>query len=131
LQLRDRVAKPGSGIAKMPPASRAQVTPVRVNSEPILVQVRIPAQRTFDKPNSEAEYATHHIINGIELGDHKAAWREFSSGHLHGPKSAVVHLVSAWNLPSMYMDAPIKGEASSVVYWRNRAPERHATRELI
>jgi hypothetical protein len=29
------------------------------------------------------------------------------------------------------MDAPIKGEASSVVYWRNRAPERHAARKLI
>jgi len=56
----------------MVPASRAQVTTVRVNSEPVLVQVRVSAQRTFYEPNLETEYVTDHVINGIKLGRRRA-----------------------------------------------------------
>src|SRR5947207_845064 len=76
------------------------MTPVRVNAEPILVEMRISAQRALDIPHPEAEDGADHVVNGIEFGDRDPVFRDLSSDQLDGSKGAIVNFRSFRNSPS-------------------------------
>src|SRR5580658_1336201 len=65
----NRIADGRFGIAEVPAAAGAEMPPVRMNAEPVPVQMRIAAIRTRNVLHPIPEHRRDHVINGVELGD--------------------------------------------------------------
>src|SRR5690606_27515036 len=106
----------------------AQVPRVRMDTEPILVEVRVPAIRTQNLPHRVTEYVSRHIVNRVQLIDVQSTRRDAIAHYSNRAECIVEFLLALWRDAAMHMNTAIEWLRGRIVYGRHRTPERNPPR---
>jgi hypothetical protein len=108
----------------------AEVASMRVDAEPVLVQMRVPAFSANNPLHRVPKHAAGHEVDCLKLGDFQP-FASSLSGEDHAAERPVDFLPPAGFSPSMNVDASVQWERGCVIDRRDCSPTRDAARVAI
>jgi hypothetical protein len=109
----------------------AQMTTVRMDAKPILVEMRMSAVGAPDVPHIESEYAADHVVHGVDFGDQQAFPRKLAPHQPYRPIGRIYIFAPLGICPRVNMDSEIRRKASGIVDRRNSTPQADPTGILV
>ena len=104
---------------------------MRMNTKPILIQVRIPTECALDSSSFEAEYRADHVVDCVELGNNDTREMQARCEETHGADGPVRFFLAAHLGSCMHMDSTIELAIGRVVDRSYRTPESYPSRVFL
>jgi hypothetical protein len=100
---------------------------VRVDAEPVFIEMRISTIGAPDVTHIESEYAADHVVHGIDFRNQQAFRRKLVANQPDCPIGGVYVFVPVGILPCVNMDSKIQRKAGRIIDGWNRTPQAHST----
>src|SRR6266436_2822481 len=113
-----------AGVREMSSTSGAKMATMRVDAEPIPIQVWIATVGTGHIFHFVAEYGTHHVVDCVKLGNEDSLASQTLAKNSHCSKRTVHLLLTGRRESGMDVDSAIHWESCCVIDRRNCSPHR-------